>query len=235
MPKRDAIAATHDPLLAELAHELRTPLTAIIGFAEAMVGEPLGPIENPKHMEYLKIILHSARHALSLVDDLQQLDRPGDTVKQLGLVDVGSVAEICVATMQPLALARSIALQFNGKAGLPPVLASERALKQVMFNLLSNALKFSDPRGHVSVEVTDERRNIKILVSDQGRGMDAATLSHVARGEPVANGPGGAPPTGRLGLAVSRALVEGFDGRLEFESAPGSGTRAIVLIPVNRR
>ena len=213
-----------NPDLAVLAHELRTPLTAIIGYAEAMIGGPLGPVENAKHREYLESVLASARHALSLVDGLQR----GPESAPIEPADLAEIAKTCVAAVQPIADARSIALTFEAVAGLPPVKAGEQALRQVLFNLLSNALKFTPPGGKVRVAVAMDKGAAQLAVSDTGTGLNAETLARLLRDRPAE----ASLKVGGLGLPVSRALIAGFDGELTIESQPGQGSIFSIRIPL---
>src|SRR5437016_1037183 len=161
-----------DRFLASMSHELRTPLNGIIGFAEFLSDGKAGPL-NDKQKEYLGDILNSGRHLLHLINDML------DLVKiQAGHVDLAlehfslseAIAEVC-AGVHPLAAGKDIEVRVTIANGLEFVTLDKQRFKQILFNLLSNALKFTDERGHVGIDVTPvDGDRFRLVVSDDGIG-----------------------------------------------------------------
>ena len=139
--------------LARVSHEVRTPLHAIFGFAEVMMEERFGPIGNDRYKDYVRDIHASARHVMSLANDLLDLAKieAGKLELEFAPVDANRVVRECVSLMQPQAAQERIIMRLSLLERLPPVMADERALRQILLNLLSNAVKFNEPGGQVIV------------------------------------------------------------------------------------
>jgi signal transduction histidine kinase len=227
-------------LPARLAHELRTPLSAVIAYAEVLKDEHFGPLANARYRTYARDIYQSARHALGVVDAMLGGSTRETGERELVFTDLepAVVAEGCVALARPLAEGAGLELEANYATGLPRVIADEVSLRQMLLNLLTNAVKFARPGDRVAVAVDcRDGGALDITVADTGPGM----------GPGMAPGPGrdrddaaqGHPGKGLgLGLPLTRALAAANGATLMIDSAPGRGTRATIsfgkdrLVPV---
>ncbi len=235
-------------VLRHLAHELRTPLAAIASLAEALHGGYLGAISNDRQLDYLESIRDTARHTLDVVEDMLATRQKATASKGLGETgvagpgavssDVADVVEGVIDSMAELAGRSQARLRHSVASGLPPVAASPTALKQMLINLVANALTHGGPHAvvHVCGAIAGDGL-IGIEVTDTGRGIPADVIADVATGRPAASGRldvgGLARPSG-LGLQVTRTLAQAAGGDLQLV-ATGSGTTARVLLPVAQR
>ena len=227
--------------LAKLAHELKTPVSAIAAASEIMTEGRFGPIENERYAGYIEGIHASARHALELIE--RMLDRrstpasPRAPVLKFEAVDLGQFVAECVKSVQPLASSKGVTL--SSRASAQPAAASatvqadRTALKQIVLNLLTNAIKFTPSGGNITVATVARRRGAAAFtVEDTGPGMSAVAIAEALRPVPL-----DVPNTMRdggglgLGLPMSRALAEAHGAVLSIDSAPGRGTRVTVSFP----
>jgi signal transduction histidine kinase len=208
---------------AWLAHELRTPLSAVIAYAEILKNEHFGPLANPRYQGYARDIYESARHALSVVDSMLRGDRARTAVPPLAFADLdpAGVVESCLTVARPLAEQAGLALGAEFAPGLPRIVADALSLRQMLLNLLANAIKFARPGDRVTVAVDYAGDGpLTISVADTGPGMDDAPK---------------ADPTGLgLGLPLTRALAAANGAALTIESAPGRGTRVTISFAKDR-
>jgi PAS domain S-box-containing protein len=222
--------------LAKISHEIRTPLNAIIGFAEVMLEERFGPVGNERYREYLRDIHASGGHVISLVNDLLDLAKieAGRLELSFTSVNLNDVVSSCVALMQPQASRGRIVLRNSLAPKLPPVVADERSMRQVVLNILSNAIKFTDAGGQVIVSTTlTERGEVTLRVRDTGIGMtdkEVETALEPFRQLATARVSGG---TG-LGLPLTKALVEANRGALNISSVKNEGTLVEIVMPRTR-
>jgi signal transduction histidine kinase len=224
----DAGDRAKSQFLATMSHELRTQLNAIIGFAEFLGTDLCGPL-TPKQRGYVGDIHRAGGHLLQLVGDVHDLARID--ARQLALeddvVDLGDCVAAAITMTSPRAAEVGIALHSVVAAGLPPVRADAKRLRQILLNLLANAVKFT-PRGG-AVTVSAERRGaaVAMIVADTGIGMAAEQSASDSRFGRPSDG-------GGLGLPLVKRLVELHDGTLAIDSAPGRGTTVTVLLPADR-
>nr|WP_249729679.1 ATP-binding protein [Chelatococcus sp. YT9] len=229
-------SAQKSDFLAKISHEIRTPLNAIIGFAEVMQEERFGPIGNERYKEYLNDIHVSGGHVISLVNDLLDLAKieAGRLDLNFASVNLNEVVAGCVALMQPQASRSRIVLRTSLAPKLPPVVADERAMRQVVLNILSNAVKFTDAGGQVIVSsALTDRGEIALRVRDTGIGMSPAEIEQALepfRQLATSRRHGG---TG-LGLPLTKALVEANRGALSITSAKREGTLVEIVLPRTR-
>ena len=221
--------------LAKVSHEIRTPLNAIIGFAEVIMEERLGPVGNTRYKEYLHDIHASGTHVMSLVNDLLDLSKieAGKMELAVDTVDANKIITECVAIMQPQASRERVIMRLSLAPRLPQIKADERSLRQIVLNLLSNAVKFNEPGGQVIVATAlTEAGQAVIRIRDTGPGMSDADI--VAALEPFrqlsANAKGG---TG-LGLPLTKALVEANQASFSVKSKVDQGTLVEVAFPPAR-
>jgi signal transduction histidine kinase len=229
-------SAQKSDFLAKISHEIRTPLNAIIGFAEVMLEERFGPVGNERYKDYLKDVHASGEHVISLVNDL--LDLAKIEAGRLDLtftgVNLNDLVSATVSLLQPQAARDRIVMRMSFAPKLPPVVADERSMRQIVLNLVSNAIKFTDAGGQVivSTAVTD-RGEVAFRVRDTGIGMTEQEVE--AALEPfrqlaTSRRRGG---TG-LGLPLTKALVEANRGALQIASHPNEGTLVEVIFPPTR-
>ncbi len=228
--------AQKSDLLAKISHEIRTPLNAIIGFAEVMLEERFGPIGNDRYKDYLKDVHASGAHVISLVNDLLDLAKieAGRMELSFSTVALNDLVTACVTLLQPQAARDRIVMRTSFAQGLPSVVADERSIRQIVLNLVSNAIKFTDAGGQViiSTALTD-RGDIAFRVRDTGIGMSEEEIE--AALEPfrqlaTSRKRGG---TG-LGLPLTKALIEANRGAFRISSHPSEGTLVEVLFPPAR-
>jgi len=236
--KQAADEANHakSEFLATMSHELRTPLNAIIGFGEMMEGEVLGPLGSRRYKEYAADIRASGQHLLALIDDILDLCKveAGKANLEVEPVDLVSIAETEVRRHAHDAERAGVRLEKKIGEAVPPALAEPRRVRQILANLLTNAIKFTPFGGTVTVAATAGADGFsRLVVSDTGRGMSAEELARV--GEPFWRGADtervrGQPGTG-LGLSIVKRLVKLHDGTIEIDSVPNAGTRVVVRLP----
>lgn len=229
-------SAQKSDFLAKISHEIRTPLNAIIGFAEVMLEERFGPVGSERYRDYLRDIHGSGEHVISLVNDLLDLAKVEAGRMELSFTGVGlnDLVTNCVALMQPQASRERIVMRTSFAPKLPPVVADERSLRQIVLNLVSNAIKFTDAGGQVIVSTAmTDRGEVAFRVRDTGIGMSGTEIE--AALEPfrqlATSRKGGG--TG-LGLPLTKALVEANRGALQISSNKGEGTLVEVLFPPTR-
>jgi len=231
--------------LANMSHELRTPLNAINGFSEMMMSEMFGPLGDPRYKEYCADILSSGQHLLALINDI--LDMAKIEAGKLNLhfepVDLREAAEDVIRLMRGRAEQGGLAVAIEMDAGLPEVEADYRAVKQVLLNLLSNALKFTPRGGRVTVRaelVGDPREasraRVRLEVVDTGIGISKEDLARLTRPfEQIESQHSKTTQGTGLGLALTKSLVEMHGGRFALTSqGPGYGTVAVVTLPLRR-
>jgi signal transduction histidine kinase len=215
---------------AWLAHELRTPLSAVIAYAEILKDEHFGPIANVRYKGYARDIYDSARHALSVVDSLLRGDPSRSIVPPLAFAELEPVrvVESCLTVARPLAERAGLVLGAQYAQHLPRIVADELSLKQMLLNLLANAIKFARTGDHVTIAVAyDGGGALHISVADTGPGMEGGEhASCTMSGQPATAKREGAGLG--LGLPLTRALAAANGAALAIESAPGQGTRATI-------
>jgi PAS domain S-box-containing protein len=226
---RDAAEKSNErktEFLAVVSHEIRTPLQAILGFAEVMIDERFGPIGNERYKDYMKDIFASGQHVISLANDLIDLAKIESGKMELVFepVDVNQTIRDCVALMQPQASRERILMRMSLFDRLPYVMADQRSLRQIMLNLMSNAVKFNEPGGQVIVSTAlDDAGAVMIRVRDTGVGMSEGELGLAL--EPFRRAEGGKIVEGTgLGLPLTKALVEANHADFSIKSRKEQGT-----------
>jgi signal transduction histidine kinase len=229
-------AAGRIEFLAKVSHEVRTPLNSIIGFTELMLQERFGPIGNKRYTGYVEDIHQSGLYALSLLNDLLDISKieAGKFELNFTAVDVPEIVEDCAASLQPLAKRSRIVLRTSLAPDLPTVVADPRRLKQILLNLLTNAIKFTREGGQVIVSGTLVDGELRIRVRDNGVGMTKDEIAYAMQPfHQLDTAPRKQSGTG-LGLPVTKALVDANRARLVLSSEPGIGTSADVIFPAER-
>jgi PAS domain S-box-containing protein len=216
--------------LSRVSHELRTPLNAILGFSQLMeVDAGL----SPKHLAWTHAILRSGNHLLALVDDVLDLStmQTGQLRVDAQAVDLLAVVDECWAMQAASAAEAGLALDDQlDRAAKWRVRADPTRLRQVVTNLVSNALKYNHAGGRVGLRLERRGEGIALQVADTGPGLDAAQLARLFTPfERLGAEHSGVEGTG-LGLALVKQLVESMGGRIEVNSQPGVGSRFTVLL-----
>ena len=223
--------------LANVSHELRTPLNAIIGFAELLHRELLIKSREQKHAEYCRIMHESGGHLLSLVNDLLDVSRIEAGEMQL-IREPFDAARLLTATLNflaPAAEAKNIRLIASAEPGLPDLHADKRAIRQILLNLVGNALKFTDT-GTISVTLACTQGQMEMRICDSGPGVAPGDLAQL--GTPffqAATGSGGYARQREgagLGLSIVKGLVALHGGSIAFSSAPDAGLTITVRLPL---
>jgi signal transduction histidine kinase/ActR/RegA family two-component response regulator len=224
--------------LATMSHELRTPLNAIIGFSEIMGAEIFGELGHPKYRGYAKDILDSGRHLLDLINDILDIAKAEAgtlTLKQEQLNVSNLLAGAC-RLLRPRIERAELTLAQRYEKPLPILLADARKVRQIVLNLLANAVKFTRPGGRIEVEAeADPERGLIITVADTGIGIAKEHLALVL--QPFVQFEGALERSREgagLGLPIVLTLMELHEGRLQLESEVGKGTRASVVFPPHR-
>lgn len=218
-----------------ISHELRTPLHAIIGFAELLRDQRLGPIGNPLYAEYAGDIGSSGQHLLSLVNQLLDLSRIEAGRYELNRAKQGiaDVVDEAIRIIAGQASAAKITLNNLTADDLPSVEIDEQAIRQVVVNLLSNAIKFTPAGGKVSVQVISQGNWLELKVIDSGIGIPEDVLPRLMRPfERIDNDLNRQTEGTGLGLAISQALVDLHGGTLKIDSTFGEGTSVTMKLPV---
>lgn len=222
--------------LATMSHELRTPLNAIIGFSDMLMKENELMLDGKRRSEYAGLIHHSGAHLLSVVNgilDMSKIETGNFTITPEPFAPAQVVANCC----DLLALRASeagVRLERCAGTDLPDLIADKRAVQQILLNLISNAIRFTDRGGRVAVSARGEAATISFIVEDDGVGISETDLARV--GEPYFQAAraydrrqGG---TG-LGLSIVKGLVRLHGGELLIRSRVGQGTRVTVRLPVD--
>jgi len=229
-----AASASKSAFLASMSHELRTPLNAVLGFSEAMQQEIFGPLGSPRYREYLGNIHQSGSHLLSLINDILDIARydAGRGELQEDLFDPAKQITDTIAMMSGQAAKANVTLMDDVEPGLPLLKGDQRRMRQVLLNLVSNALKFTPAGGRVIVRAFHTEQGFVMRVTDTGIGI-AHSDFHKAL-EPFGqvdsslarkyDGIG-------LGLPLTRQMVELHGGNLELDSVVGHGTTVTVTLP----
>ena len=231
-----AASRAKSTFLANMSHEIRTPLNAIIGFSEIMSTQALG-MNNPQYTEYAADILDSGKHLLSLLNDVLDLSKieAGRMVIREDAIDLNHAVQTAARTVGTWARSAGISIITNLNDGDLALWADPRALRQILLNILSNAIKFTPPDGVITIDSKVDPGGVEIRVADTGIGMSADEIA-VARepfGQVEHNYNRRSQGTG-LGLTLVHALMELHGGTLEIDSTPNVGTTVIVRFPATR-
>jgi CheY-like chemotaxis protein len=218
--------------IRHVSHEFRTPLSSIIGFAALLErdGERMDP---EMRAEYLSIVLRNARHLLHVVNDLLNISKVEAGTLEVTLVPlrVADVARAVVTALGPQAGDRGVHIRVED-AGAPPALADSGRLRQVLFNLMENAIKYSPPGAEIIVRACEKDGEVRLEVVDRGPGIDPGDQDRLFKEFSRINPPGMRVVGAGLGLALSRMLTDAMGGRIGVDSALGEGSTFWVALPI---
>ncbi len=220
--------------ISHVSYELRTPLTNIIGFSELLARPHTGDL-NPKQREYLTDIDASSKTLLAIINDILDLATidAGAFELKLAPVDVNAVVEAAANGVRERASRAKIALAIELPPDIKTLIADEQRLKQVLFNLLSNAIGFSEPGDSVRLDVSRANGMVSFTVADEGVGIPQEHIDRVFdRFESRAKG--SRHRGAGLGLAMVKSLVEQHGGEVSLASVEGKGTTIIARFPETR-
>ncbi len=222
-----------DEFLANTSHELRTPLGGMIGLAESLMDGATGQLP-PETVRHLSMLVSSGRRLANLVNDILDFSRMRDRDLPLHThpVDLHSAAEVVLTLSRPFLQGKELELVNDISAALPPALADEDRLQQIFYNLIGNAIKFTE-RGRISLSAAYQDHQLVISVADTGAGIPADRLEDIFQSFVQLDGRSDRAQGGTgLGLAVTRKLVELHGGRIWVVSGEGVGSVFSFTLPV---
>jgi len=220
--------------IANVSYELRTPLNAIIGFAEILANQYFGPLSE-RQLEYSRGILDSSHRLMSLINDILDLAtiEAGYMALETAPVDVRAMLQAVMTLTRERARNRDLALTLRCPRDIGAIEADERRLKQALFNLISNAIKFTPAGGSIRLEARRNGNELILAVTDTGVGIPAVDQERVfekfERGNPQARESGAG-----LGLSLVKSLIELHGGSVSIESRPSAGTSILCHLPASR-
>jgi cell cycle sensor histidine kinase DivJ len=232
----ESISRAKTQFLANMSHELRTPLNAVIGFSEILNRELYGALGEARYRDYARLIHESGEHLLAVVNDI--LDMSKLEAGKFKIVkepfEVAGLVKSCCEIMRHAAEQRQLSLIMDIAPGLPELPADKRACKQMLINVIANAIKFTDPGGYVRVSARARAGNVELSVADNGIGIAEADLPKL--GNPfvqASNSYNRSHDGAGLGLSVVKGLARLHGGRVELASALGKGTTVTILLPLD--
>ena len=224
--------------LANMSHELRTPLNSINGFSEVLVDETFGTL-NIKQKEYLKYILISGKHLLSLINDVLDMAKmeAGKEKLSISVVFMKDLLEESVALVQEMALKKKIVTCLDLPQDIGYIDADERKIKEVVYNLFSNAIKFTPEGGRIEVRAVRTASEVEVAIQDSGVGISKEDAARIFEAFTRLENPFTRLTEGTgLGLAYSRKLVELHGGRVWVESEGiGKGSTFKFTVPIKAK
>ncbi len=233
--KAEHAANAKGAFLANMSHELRTPLNAINGFSEILVNELYGPHTDQRYKGYAQDILTSGQHLLDMINDILDMAKieAGKMTISPQKIDPVDPVDAAVRMIKRRAEDKGIEMKLEHDPNIPDIEADPRAIRQMVLNLVSNAIKFTDAGGTITVHMQMRRDELRVAVIDTGVGIPAEDLPRLARPfEQVSdtkdrntNGTG-------LGLALTKSFAEMHGGRMMITSELGKGTTVSFFLPL---
>jgi len=232
--KAERASQAKSEFLATMSHELRTPLNAILGFSEILRNQYFGPLGEKRYREYAEDIHASGDDLLALINDVLDISaiEAGKRPLIKELLDLRELVADCTHTVENANGDGGLVFDVLIADGLPHLCADRRAVKQVLLNLLSNALKFTPADGYASISIEAAASEVNITVADTGIGITPEDLPGLT--DPftrVVTNPGIAQEGVGLGLTIVKSLVDLHGGTIDIESEVGSGTKVSVTFP----
>ena len=221
--------------MATMSHEFRTPLNAILGFSEMLRSQYFGPLGSKNYGEYADDIHLSGEQLLSLVNDMLDIAAIEAGKRDINKEDVDTcqVIKECIKSVKPAADKEGISLTLNFCDNLPRVFADRRSVVQIVLNILSNAVKFSNPNGTITIHADTQDKNVIIKVIDTGAGISADDLSSIT--DPFnhsSSDPYHTKDGAGLGLSIVKSLIDLHKGTLMIESEIDVGTTVTLTFPI---
>ncbi len=223
--------------LAAMSHELRTPLNAVIGFSELIESQIYGPVGNKKYSEYAEDIRGAGMHLLDLINDILDLAKVEAGSDELHEEEINAeeLLDSALILVKDRAARQQLKLKPDIQKNLPLIRADLRKLKQILVNLMTNAIKFSNPGGEVTLKVWCSADGFVFQIIDTGIGIaDKDIPKALSQFGQVDRGLGHAQEGTGLGLPLTKALVELHGGSLDLQSCPEVGTTVTIRFPSAR-
>jgi PAS domain S-box-containing protein len=221
--------------LANMTYEFRTPLNAILGFSSLIEREMFGPLGNKRYNEYIRFISSSGRHLLNLVDSVLSISRMETKREALMFddVEIKLVIQDAITEMLGEIKGKGLAIEIENHNEIGSIRADKLTIRQVILNVLSNAVKFTPAGGRIKVSARIEPKGeVEICIADNGIGIAAENIKKVmapfAQSDDAQHGSQGGAG---VGLPISRALVEMHGGSIRIESESGEGTTVRIMLP----
>ena len=233
--KAEHAAATKAAFLGNMSHELRTPLNAIVGFSEIMMNELAGPLGHPSYKEYSSDILASGQHLLDMINDILDMAKieAGKMTITPQPIDPVDPVDAALRMIRRKAEEKDIDLVLDADLHLPDIDADHRAIRQMILNLVSNSIKFTDRGGKITVRVEQRGTQIQFSVTDTGIGIPAEDLPRLGQPfEQVAKTKDRNTDGTGLGLALAKSFAEMHGGRMTLASIYGEGTTVAFTLPI---
>ena len=223
--------------LAAMSHELRTPLNAVIGFADMLASQIFGPLGDPRYRDYTGSIAQAGRHLLGLINDVLDFSKldAGRLELQDELIDPREAVEAACALVRGQAQDAGVTLAYQGEPDLPILRADLRRVRQVLLNILGNAVKFTPAGGRIRINTCRRGAALIVAVTDNGIGIAPHDIPRaLERFGQVDNALSRRYEGTGLGLPLAKRLMELHEGDLEIESALGAGTTVRLVFPPHR-
>ena len=235
LQRAQAADTAKNQFLAMVGHELRTPLNAVIGFSEMMDQEIFGPLGDDRYGSYVDDILASSRHLLGVINDI--IDVVKLELNEVRLrpdgIDVARLLKTCAGFVREKADRQGLTLEVHAPADLPELIADPQKLRQMLLNLLTNAVKFTDAGGRITLAAALHGPEIAIRIADTGIGIPEELQSEVLQPFRQVDGSLSRNAEGLgIGLPMTAQLAEAHGGHLTLESTPGAGTTVTVQLPL---
>jgi len=229
-------ANSKSAFLANMSHELRTPLNAINGFSEILANELYGPLGDQRYKGYAQDILASGQHLLDMINDILDMAKieAGKMTINPQPIDPVDPVDAAVRMIRRKASDKDIEIVLDVQPGLPEIDADHRAIRQMVLNLVSNAIKFTNGGGKITVTVQQHGPDIQVSVTDTGIGIPAEDLPRLTRPFEQATGSRDRNYEGTgLGLALTKSFAEMHGGHMTISSIEGEGTTVSFTLPIN--
>lgn len=233
--KAEHAAHTKSAFLANMSHELRTPLNAINGFSEILANELYGALGDQRYKGYARDILTSGQHLLDMINDILDMAKieAGKMTISPQPIDPVDPVDAAVRMIRRKAEDKGIEIELDAQPRLPDIDADHRAIRQMVLNLVSNAIKFTDKDGKITVHVEQRGPDIYIGVTDTGIGIPAEDLPRLAKPFEQVSGTRDRNYEGTgLGLALTKSFAEMHGGRMGISSIEGEGTTVSFTLPI---
>jgi signal transduction histidine kinase/CheY-like chemotaxis protein len=234
----EATSVAKSGFLASMSHELRTPLNSVIGFSEMMLGEAFGPLGHERYRGYAKDIHDSGWHLLAIINDILDVAKAESGKFELDeeVFDCREIVSEAAIMLRPRINEAGLTLETELPSNIPQLRADRRRTKQILLNLIDNAVKFTPPGGRVSIAVACQHtRGLTVTVHDTGIGIAKEHLKKVLQPfvQVTTTARRAKAGTG-LGLPLVRVMMERHGGALELESELGKSTTARIIFPPER-
>ncbi len=236
--KAEEANRTKSEFLANMSHELRTPLNAVIGFSDLMLQKIFGDLGSSRYEDYVADINMSARHLLSLINEILDVAKTESGKFEISIADVDIAYEFsnAIRLLKGRFKDRSFEVDTNIDKKIRLVSADPKCFRQIVINILTNAIKFSGDKCHITIDAVLQDEFVVLSFADNGIGIPADQLDNVFNAFHQVESPLNKSVEGTgLGLSITKALVEMHHGSIEIESEPGRGTTIQIFLPLHQQ